>query len=110
VASFAEKSAEVCWFGITATFSCRICGQESIERFVITHVQINANEVDRKARSYRFFKCQKCGAAVRDDKDISVCFLPGKPAHLKNKGFPVPPNAFVSLPRIEVPALKADSE
>ena len=97
VASFAAKSAEIYWFGVTATFRCRICAQGNIERFVITHVLINVADLNRKARTYRFFKCQRCSAFVDDEKDLAFCFLPGTPTHLKNKGYPVPSTAFDEL-------------
>jgi hypothetical protein len=99
----AMKSTETLyWFGVTATFRCRICAHGNIERFVITHVLINVADLNRKAQTYRFFKCQRCGAYVGDEVDLSFCFLPGTPEHLKNKGFPVPSTAFDELKAIRL--------
>jgi len=91
-----KLNENVYWFGVTATFKCKACYQENIERFVITHVRVNASELNQKARFSRIFKCQKCGAPVGDVKEIGVSFLSGTPAHLSNKGFPVASSAFAN--------------
>ena len=91
-----KLNENVYWFGVTATFKCKACHQENIERFVITHIRVNVSELNQKARFSRTFKCQKCAAPVDDVKEVDVSFLSGTPAHLSNKGFPVASSAFAS--------------
>ena len=83
------------WFGVTVTLRCHFCAQENAQRIAVAHVRLDRREISHKVLS-RLRQCQKCEARVTDAKDITLYILPGTPAHLKNKGFPVPEQALAA--------------
>jgi hypothetical protein len=81
------------WFGIVIRFTCQICNKESTQRLAISHINTKPAEVNAKIHEM-FLLCQQCNLPIVVGTDVSINGNRGTPEELKDKGFPVPPEAF----------------
>lgn len=87
---------ELYWFGVTISFICHSCKQQSTERLAMSYHTLDQAAIMREIHS-QILVCQRCKIPLLNGNEVAVNVQPDTPRRLRDVGFPVPDD-FLSPP------------